>query len=50
VVLTYGLFFVGLKDESYFWEVAISNLRKVVFVMCGTVISSKNSSEKVIIS
>jgi hypothetical protein len=48
IILTYGLFLVGLKDDSYFWEIAISNLRKIIFVMCGTIISSSNSHEKVI--
>lgn len=28
----FGLFYIGLKDETYYWEVVVNNLRKVVVV------------------
>jgi hypothetical protein len=29
----FGLFYVGLNDDSYFWEVLINNSRKIIFIM-----------------
>jgi hypothetical protein len=49
VVLNYGLFFVGLDDHAYFWEVLVTNLRKVVFIICGTILSPVNATIKVLI-
>ncbi len=36
----YGLFYVGLNDNAYHWEVLIVNLRKIAFIICSTVIQS----------
>ena len=35
---TFGLFYVGLNDKAFFWEVVIVNVRKIIFVMCVTLI------------
>ncbi len=29
----YGLFYVGLKDKYYYWEIIVVSLRKMVFTM-----------------
>jgi hypothetical protein len=47
VILNYGLFFVGLSDQAYYWEVVLSNLRKVVFVTSSTLLPAKNPVFKV---
>jgi hypothetical protein len=47
VMINYGLFFVGLNDNAYFWEVFINNARKVVFIMSSTLLTSLNSTVKV---
>ena len=47
-ILTYGLFFVGFNDNAYFWEVIITNARKVIFIMSSTLLPSVNSTVKVI--
>ena len=36
VIKEYGLFYIGLKDSTYFWDVVISNLRKVIFIIIVT--------------
>ena len=48
IISKFGLFFVGLNDEAYFWEVIITNLRKIVFIMCSTLLSSSTPFLKVI--
>jgi len=47
VMINYGLFFVGLNDNAYFWEDYINNARKVVFIMSSTLLTSLNSTVKV---
>lgn len=44
---TYGLFYVGLSDNSFFWEIIIVNLRKLVFIVCGSILSTYNQEYKV---
>ncbi|TNV74882.1 hypothetical protein FGO68_gene8180 [Halteria grandinella] len=49
IVLNYGLFYVGLDDHAYFWEIVVTNIRKVIFIICGTILSPVNSTIKVLI-
>jgi len=39
-ITKFGLFFVGLNDNAYFWEVIIINARKIIFIVCSTLLSS----------
>ena len=39
----FGLFFVGLNNDSYYWEIIVVNLRKIIFILCSTLMSSVNS-------
>lgn len=39
----FGLFFVGLNNDSFYWEIIVVNLRKILFIMCSTLMSSINS-------
>ena len=32
MLIKYGLYYVGLSDKGYYWEVVVVNLRKVLFV------------------
>jgi len=34
----YGVFFIGLKDKMYFWEVLVSNARKIISIIFISVI------------
>eukprot|EP00347_Sterkiella_histriomuscorum_P000091 403377218 len=46
VTLQYGLFFVGLNDQAYYWEIVIVNIRKMIFIICATLLSSLNQEVK----
>jgi hypothetical protein len=39
LLINYGLFYVGLNDDAYFWEVVVSNARKIIFISCSTFFS-----------
>jgi hypothetical protein len=39
-IIKYGMFFIGLKDNSFFWEIIIVNARKV---LCSAIHSSMTS-------
>jgi len=36
----FGLFYIGLKDETFYWEVVINNLRKVIIVAISVFLGS----------
>lgn len=48
-ITKYGLFFVGLEDNAFFWEVIVSNARKVIFIMCSSLLSTTDPKIKAII-
>jgi hypothetical protein len=39
LLINYGLFYVGLNDDAYFWEVVVSNARKIIFISSSTFFS-----------
>jgi hypothetical protein len=39
-LLRNGLFFVGLTDQTFFWEVIVSNFRKIIFILCSTFLAT----------
>ncbi|CDW75737.1 UNKNOWN [Stylonychia lemnae] len=45
----YGLFYVGLNDESFYWELVIVNLRKLIFIICGSILSTYKQEYKALI-
>lgn len=47
-IIRYGLFYVGLEDNAFFWEIIITNCRKVIFILCSTVLSTGDPVLKVI--
>jgi hypothetical protein len=47
IITKFGLFFVGLNDKAYFWEVIVSNVRKIIFIVCSTLLSSSTPVFKV---
>jgi len=49
VITSYGLFFVGLQDKAFFWEVIITNARKLIFIICSTLFSSSSAVIKALI-
>lgn len=50
VLLSYGVFIVGLEDNSFFWEILVSNFRKVIYIACGAFMTFATSSVKVRLS
>ena len=32
MIIKYGLFYIGLSDHGYYWEVLVINVRKVLFI------------------
>jgi hypothetical protein len=40
IITNFGLFFVGLNDKAYFWEIIITNARKITFIICSTLLST----------
>ena len=38
----YGIFYIGLNDDSYFWEILIVSLRKIFLIFCSTVFGTSN--------
>jgi hypothetical protein len=50
VIQEYGMFYIGLKDDSYYWDVLISNVRKVLFITIITFFLPNSSSEMIVSS
>jgi hypothetical protein len=44
-LIKYGLFYVGFKDSTFYWQIIIINLKKVFFII---ITISLQSSNKVI--
>lgn len=45
----YGLFYVGLNDQTFFWELIVVNFRKLIFIICGSILSTYNQEYKALI-
>ncbi len=43
----YGIFYIGLNDDAFFWEIIIMNIRKIAIVVVATFFSSNKASFKV---
>jgi hypothetical protein len=42
-VIKYGLFYIGLRDDRFYWEILVSNFRKVYIVGITVSVSSTNA-------
>jgi len=42
-IIKYGLFYIGLRDKAYWWEVVASNFRKAFIIGITTSISEKRA-------
>ncbi|CDW74830.1 UNKNOWN [Stylonychia lemnae] len=49
VIQQYGLFFVGLNDSQFYWEILLVNFRKIVFIMCSTLLSQMSPIIKILL-
>jgi hypothetical protein len=43
----YGIFYVGLNDDSFHWEIIVMNLRKLGIIVAATFINKNQSNFKV---
>lgn len=35
----YGVFYIGMNDNCYYWEIAVVNLRKITLILCAAFLS-----------
>ena len=47
-LMKYGLFFIGLSDEAFYWEVVVQNSRKLLFIILTTFLPNSGLNLKVI--
>jgi hypothetical protein len=43
----FGVFYIGLNDDSYYWEVRIVNLRKILLILSAALITNSYQDIKV---
>jgi hypothetical protein len=46
ILKLFGIFYVGLNDDSFYWEIIIMNIRKVSLILASTFFSSSRNSFK----
>eukprot|EP00347_Sterkiella_histriomuscorum_P018689 403344551 len=44
---SYGIFYIGLQDNAYFWENIVVNFKKIFFIICSTFIPRTHQTVKV---
>jgi hypothetical protein len=42
----YGIFYIGLNDDTFYWEILVMNIRKFFIIITATFITSSNNSYK----
>lgn len=47
IMTQYGLFYSGLKDKYYYWEVLYVNIKKLIFIIFTSLLSTMNSTMRV---
>ena len=43
----YGVFYIGMNDDSYYWEVRVVNLRKLALIISAALLSGSQNSMRV---
>ena len=43
----YGIFYIGLNDDAFYWEIIVMNIRKIAIIVVATFFSSNKSTIKV---
>jgi hypothetical protein len=43
----YGIFYIGLNEDSFYWEILVMNGRKIILIMASTFFSASKSTIKV---
>jgi putative lipase involved disintegration of autophagic bodies len=42
----YGIFYIGLNDNTFYWEIIVMNIRKIAIIAAATFFSNSKSSLK----
>ncbi len=43
----YGVFYIGMNDSSYYWEVRVVNLRKISLILCAAFLTRMSQAVRV---
>ena len=43
----YGIFYIGLNDHAFYWEIIVVNIRKIAIIVVATFFNNNKSSFKV---
>jgi len=43
----YGIFYIGLNDDTFYWEIIVVNIRKIAIIVVATFFNNSKSSVKV---
>lgn len=46
ILKLFGIFYIGLNDDSFFWEIIVMNVRKYILILSVTFFSSSKNSLK----
>eukprot|EP00347_Sterkiella_histriomuscorum_P001164 403373081 len=47
ILKIYGLYYIGLKNEVFYWELIVANLRKLLFIMCSTILATQKAQFRI---
>lgn len=46
ILKIYGIFYIGLNDDSFHWEIIVMNIRKFLLILVSTFLPSSRTSFK----
>lgn len=38
-IARFGLFYIGYTNDCFYWEILVVNLRKILFILCSTLLT-----------
>eukprot|EP00347_Sterkiella_histriomuscorum_P011401 403372598 len=47
ILKIYGLYYIGLRNEVFYWELIVANLRKLLFIMCSTILATQKAQFRI---
>jgi len=45
----YGLFYIGLKENMYYWEIIINNIRKIIIIGANIFLQGTDHENKLVV-
>jgi hypothetical protein len=43
----YGVFYIGMNDNSYYWEIVVVNIRKILLILCAAFLNGQKQGIRV---